>query len=248
MATSAEAQPGITAMTSEDRLGVTQPRHFCQSQQEPRAPAKQLWQDQWGGLTRLWGEQGAPGAQKDCRTDTKAWASREEQQGCRGSSPPVEKHSWPGARSIPGPLPSLPPSTPKGFLQPSPKGVRSQRDPSANRALQVQRTRGWQASRCQRREIPAHPSGSRARICPPTGGSAPGSAQLAGAWGQGGIKIHPPRRWQGRLGAGRTDKSRANPPQQILSPGLQCSLTTWPGENLRLPGPAVPLLATQKPW
>lgn len=59
------------------------------------------------------------------------------------------------------------------------------RDPSANRALQVQRTRGWQASRCQRREIPAHPSGSRARICPPTGGSAPGSPQLAGAWGQG---------------------------------------------------------------
>lgn len=78
-------------------------------------------------MTRLGGEQGAPGAQKDCRTDTKAWASREEQQGCRGSSPPVEKHSWPEPGSIPGPVPSLPPPPPRGFLQPSPKGVRSQR-------------------------------------------------------------------------------------------------------------------------
>ena len=82
-----------------------------------------------GGLTRFRGEQGAPGAPKDCRIDAKAWVGREEQQGCRGSSPPVEKYSRPCAREHPSSSPLIARSTPKGVLTAEPKGSQKSETP-----------------------------------------------------------------------------------------------------------------------
>lgn len=172
---------GITAMTLRGQAWSDTTEAFLSVPAGAKGPNKAALAGSVRGLTRLWGEQGAPGAQKDCRTDTKAWASREEQQGCRGKQPTSGEAqlAWSqGASQVLSP--HCPFHPPRGFLQPSPKGSQKPETPVQTGPSRC-RGQGGTGKQVPEEGDPAHPSGSRARICLSTGGSAP-APQLAGGF------------------------------------------------------------------
>lgn len=237
------------AMTSEDRLESDTTEAFLSVlKQEAKGPSKAAYRISEGD----W--QGCGGRTGEIPRGPEGTAGRTQRPGlAEKNSRAVGEaaHQW---RSTAGlswasqVLSSLPLHPQGRGLTAKPKGSQEVRDPSANRALQVQRTRGWQGKQVgSEGEIPTS-TASRSRDPSTASQVVPAPGLPAIGWGLNkGIKIHPPGGDKAASGAGRQTSHVLNPPNKSVWTSVLTE-TNPSGENLRLPGSWLSFLLATKAW